>query len=68
MLRIGVDIGGTFTDCLERSPDGTLRRAKVLSSGVTKGTIATVNDNGFHDPQRYGDPPNFWHGFTMNRL
>jgi hypothetical protein len=32
-----LDVGGTFTDCLGRAPDGTLRRHKVLSSGITKG-------------------------------
>ena len=28
-----VDVGGTFTDCLGRSPDGQLHRTKVLSRG-----------------------------------
>ena len=26
-----IDVGGTFTDCLARAPDGTLRRHKLLS-------------------------------------
>ena len=34
-----IDVGGTFTDCVARRPDGTLARAKVLSSGVTKGRV-----------------------------
>ena len=35
-----IDVGGTFTDCLARAPDGRLLDRKVLSSGVTKGTVA----------------------------
>ncbi len=31
-----IDVGGTFTDCYARKPDGSLQREKVLSSGVTK--------------------------------
>ncbi len=36
-----IDVGGTFTDCFARRPDGTLVRHKLLSSGVVKGTVAT---------------------------
>ena len=32
-----IDVGGTFTDCIGRRPDGPLLRHKLLSSGVTKG-------------------------------
>ncbi|MBW3543487.1 MAG: hypothetical protein KY476_24815, partial [Planctomycetes bacterium] len=28
-----IDVGGTFTDCIGRSPDDELLTAKVLSSG-----------------------------------
>jgi 5-oxoprolinase (ATP-hydrolysing) len=38
--RVWVDTGGTFTDCLAVAPDGTLRRAKVLSSGALRGRVA----------------------------
>jgi 5-oxoprolinase (ATP-hydrolysing) len=34
--RIWIDTGGTFTDCLARSPEGELRRAKVLSHGALR--------------------------------
>ena len=30
--RIGIDIGGTFTDLVYLAPDGALRREKVLST------------------------------------
>ncbi len=31
-----IDVGGTFTDCLARRPDGSLATAKVLSSGTVQ--------------------------------
>ncbi len=35
-----IDTGGTFTDCLGRGPDGIWRRAKVLSTGAVRATLA----------------------------
>ncbi len=35
-----IDVGGTFTDCLARAPDGRVLTRKVLSSGVNKGTVS----------------------------
>jgi 5-oxoprolinase (ATP-hydrolysing) len=37
--RIWIDTGGTFTDCLARSPTGELRRSKVLSHGALRARI-----------------------------
>lgn len=37
--KIWVDTGGTFTDCIAHAPDGTIKRLKVLSSGVLKGKV-----------------------------
>ena len=37
--QIWVDTGGTFTDCIATSPEGDVRRLKVLSSGSLRGTI-----------------------------
>ena len=37
--QFAVDTGGTFTDCLATSPYGDLRRIKVLSTGVLRGTL-----------------------------
>jgi len=39
-----IDVGGTFTDCIGRGPDGRLRRHKLLSSGVTKGGVGPGSD------------------------
>jgi 5-oxoprolinase (ATP-hydrolysing) len=37
--KIWVDTGGTFTDCIAYAPDGSVKRLKVLSSGVLKGKV-----------------------------
>jgi N-methylhydantoinase A len=41
-LRVGVDIGGTFTDIVLRLPDGALRISKVSSTPDDPG-LAVVN-------------------------
>jgi 5-oxoprolinase (ATP-hydrolysing) len=61
-----IDVGGTFTDCLARTPDGRLLTRKVLSSGVTKGTvIACEGASGFFDEARCGDPDGFWRDYKV---
>jgi len=37
--RVWIDTGGTFTDAVGVAPDGTVRRAKVLSNSSLRGTI-----------------------------
>ncbi len=60
-----IDVGGTFTDCLARSPAGRLLTRKVLSSGVTKGTVAaSFTASTFLDGARNGDPDEFWRGYS----
>jgi 5-oxoprolinase (ATP-hydrolysing) len=64
-----IDVGGTFTDCIARSPDGTLQSAKVLSSAVTKGrATATDGPRRFVDERRIGDAPAFWTGYRIRFL
>ena len=64
-----IDVGGTFTDCIARSPDGMLRTAKVLSSAVTKGRATATDDpRRFVDERRAGDPPAFWTGYRVRFL
>ncbi len=41
--RIWIDTGGTFTDGLALTPDGELRRAKVLSSSALRGRLEAVD-------------------------
>jgi 5-oxoprolinase (ATP-hydrolysing) len=56
-----IDVGGTFTDCFGRRPDGTLLRHKLLSSGVTKGVVAGGSTRrAIVDPSRAADPARFW--------
>ena len=61
-----IDVGGTFTDCLAKAPDGSIRRHKLLSSGVTKGRV----DHGSSqceivDAGRRCDPVDFWTGWRL---
>src|SRR5690348_2729456 len=64
-----IDVGGTFTDCFARRPDGTLLRHKLLSSGVTKGAAAADSTRSqIVDPLRAGDVPGFWQGYTLRLL
>ncbi len=39
-----IDAGGTFTDCVARPPGQSLRKCKVLSSGVVKAVAAPGSD------------------------
>ncbi|HET6879579.1 MAG TPA: hydantoinase B/oxoprolinase family protein [Pirellulales bacterium] len=64
-----IDVGGTFTDCFARLPDGTLRRHKLLSSGVTKGAVRERSGRSvLVDPSRRVDPAGFWNGFGVRLL
>lgn len=68
-LRVWVDIGGTFTDCLVHSADGRRLVGKVLSSGVTKGSIAEGSTaQSVLDPDQQGTVDEFWKGFTLRLL
>jgi 5-oxoprolinase (ATP-hydrolysing) len=61
-----IDVGGTFTDCLAKRPDGTLQRHKLLSSGVTQGRVAAGSTAGvIIDPARRHDPADFWVGWRL---
>lgn len=39
--RIGVDVGGTFADCVALAPDGERRRIKLLTDGRLRTRIAS---------------------------
>ena len=64
-----IDVGGTFTDCFAKRPDGTLKRHKLLSSGVTKGAVqAGSSRSEILDPVRSADPERFWNGCRLQLL
>lgn len=61
-----IDVGGTFTDCYVRRPNGELLRSKILSSGKV---LLTVGD-GFSGtqltaPELNDDPEGFWIGANL---
>ncbi|HUY91027.1 MAG TPA: hydantoinase B/oxoprolinase family protein [Pirellulales bacterium] len=64
-----IDVGGTFTDCFAKRPDGTLERRKLLSSGATKGAAQAGSTRGqIFDPARAVDPQGFWNGCRLQVL
>jgi 5-oxoprolinase (ATP-hydrolysing) len=61
-----IDVGGTFTDCLAKAPDTSIRRHKLLSSGVTKGRVGSGSSRtAIIDAARCNDPANFWIGWRL---
>ncbi|MBC7181698.1 MAG: hypothetical protein H5U14_16660, partial [Roseovarius sp.] len=46
--RIGVEIGGTFTDMVMALPDGTLRTGKTPSTpdAVERAVLGVIDDSG----------------------
>ena len=64
-----IDVGGTFTDCFAVAPNGDLHRHKLLSSGVTKGSVGRgSSQQRILDPTRRGNPVDFWKGFRVRLL
>src|SRR6476659_3511833 len=62
-----IDVGGTFTDCLAKAPDGSVRRHKLLSSGVTKGRVGAGSSlASIVDSARRSDPADFWTGWQLS--
>lgn len=68
-LKIWIDVGGTFTDCFVSDAEGRRRSGKVLSSGVTKGSIDRgSNEHRIIDDSRRGDPEDFWVDFALTLI
>ena len=64
-----IDVGGTFTDCIGRTPDGRLVPFKILSSGVTKGVVGErIGTERIVDVARIGQPADFWLGYELHFL
>ena len=63
--EFSIDVGGTFTDCIEHS-SSTIKRHKLLSSGCTLGRITTLTAAVILDPLRVDDPSGFWVGTLLS--
>src|SRR3569833_1151191 len=64
-----IAVGGTFTDCFLKQPDGGLRRHKVLSSGVTKGGVGEGSTRQrIFDVTRSTAVDDFWRGYELRLL
>jgi len=60
-----IDVGGTFTDCIARRPDGGLLRRKVLSSAVTKGVAGKGTSREILVDAARNEPDGFWRGYQL---
>ncbi|RMI13588.1 MAG: hydantoinase [Calditrichaeota bacterium] len=61
-----IDVGGTFTDCIGKSPEGRLHTCKVLSSGAIPGRAEEGSTRqSLVDPLRQGEPEDFYRGYTL---
>lgn len=64
-----IDVGGTFTDCIARSPQNKFIPFKTLSSGITKGRVQEISDpTTIVDPSRQEDPADFWQEYQIEFL
>jgi 5-oxoprolinase (ATP-hydrolysing) len=44
--RVSIDTGGTFNDCIAVAPDGSVHRAKVLSTGALRARVVEIGGEG----------------------
>ncbi|MCG8585129.1 MAG: hydantoinase B/oxoprolinase family protein, partial [Pirellulales bacterium] len=69
LWQFWIDVGGTFTDCIARRPDGSLVRQKVLSSGVTKGVVGEGSTTSLiFDAALVADMKDFWRGYLFRLI
>jgi 5-oxoprolinase (ATP-hydrolysing) len=62
---IGVDTGGTFTDCIARRDDGLVCRAKVPSSGELRARVIACDGTALEVDGLPPVPDGFWMGFDV---
>ena len=63
-----IDVGGTFTDCVARTPAGELRTLKVLSSAALKGNVDAAEGRGIRDPGLRRARDDIFRGFQLRLL
>ena len=67
--QVCIDTGGTFNDCIAAAPDGTTRRAKVLSTGALRGRVLEViSPRSIRIAESWNAPNNFVQGWTFTML
>ena len=65
--RFWIDVGGTFTDCIARAPDGRLRTHKLLSTGRYPTTAAAgCAGNAWRDPALTAAPAGYFAGYRFD--
>lgn len=65
--KIWIDTGGTFTDCLATTPDGIVRRLKVLSNSLLRlKIIQQTGDSSFEVHFPFTIEKDFLKGFTFS--
>lgn len=65
--KISIDTGGTFTDCIASTPEGTLKRLKVLSSSVLRLSIKEfTGPASFKVDFPFSPSTNFMKGFSLS--
>jgi 5-oxoprolinase (ATP-hydrolysing) len=65
--KISIDTGGTFTDCIGRSPDGKIIHRKVLSNGCIRGEIEEwISGTEFLIREAWDVPAGFIRGFKLS--
>ncbi|WP_339784310.1 MAG: hydantoinase B/oxoprolinase family protein [Imperialibacter sp.] len=67
--KIWVDTGGTFTDCLAETPEGEIKRVKVLSSSKLRGkAIEQVAENAFRVDASFAVDKDILKGYKIRVL
>jgi len=66
--QVWVDTGGSFTDAVAVAPDGSMRRAKALSSRDRRGTTVYVGERGADRPTRHPVASGSWMPFYPRGL
>jgi len=69
-LRVWVDTGGTFTDCMTVDPEGTTKTVKVLSNSSLRGKVQRQagTERTYQIEQDWDAPDDFLKGFRFKLL
>ncbi len=67
--KIWIDTGGTFTDCIAKSPEGRFYRIKVLSKSALRGKITRILDRRtFYFSAFWNVSEDIFNGFIFSKL